>query len=354
MKHLILTILFTLSLFAQEIGVPYVQLPKDAKELTIGLSRDGKTFYTYENNTLIHWNMNPVQIIDSVKITDPMFPSPLNFDVTPDGKKVIFSNPKHGIGLFDLEKKQFINKKATLYDSDLLLGSNIMQADSELGIITVLNINNFQTIKTIFVPLANHGRYEDRIYGLFRSIEGKHFIVFTADLIQIYDIATLTITKVFAKKGTSIISSLDKQTIQGGIRWRYANSALDTYQNPIDCFDMNTLTYFTKKDLNCRKMYPISTKYSKNLLNIYEYEDWYYPYIDRIYDDASTNVLARLVDHKLYQLSETDWLIITPDGYFDGSHEARKYLSMKNPVGESTPIDDVTFNKFHKKINLKD
>ena len=79
MKHIILIILLTLGVWAEEVGVPFVQLPKDAKELNIGLSRDGKTFYTYENNTLIHWNMNPIQIIDSVKITDPMFSSPLNF-----------------------------------------------------------------------------------------------------------------------------------------------------------------------------------------------------------------------------------------------------------------------------------
>jgi hypothetical protein len=232
-----------------------------------------------------------------------------------------------------------------LYDSDILVGSHIIQADAKLGIITVLNLDNFQTIKTIFVPIANHGRYEDKIYGLFRSIKGSHFIVFTADYIQIFDISTFTkIKEIQRVRKLDVIASLDKQTIQSGLKWALKE---------VECFDMNTLTYFTKKEEGCRKIYPKSTKYSKNLLNIYEYEDWHYPYIHRIYDDAPRNALYWLDDKKFYQLIDNMWLIITPDGYFDGSPEARKYFYIKTPSGESVPIDDATYNKFHKQISIE-
>lgn len=57
---------------------------------------------------------------------------------------------------------------------------------------------------------------------------------------------------------------------------------------------------------------------------------------------------------KLSQFKDTNWCIITPDGYFDGSLEARKYLYMKTLSGKLVPIDNTTFQKLHKQINLKD
>jgi hypothetical protein len=54
----------------------------------------------------------------------------------------------------------------------------------------------------------------------------------------------------------------------------------------------------------------------------------------------------------LYLDSNNEWLIITPDGYFDGSPESRKHLYMKTSSGESVPIDDTTFQKYHTQINF--
>jgi hypothetical protein len=64
---------------------------------------------------------------------------------------------------------------------------------------------------------------------------------------------------------------------------------------------------------------------------------------------------SNIIQATLYSILDSDkWLIITPSGYFDGSPDTRKYLYMKAPSGESVPIDDATYNKFHKLINLKD
>jgi hypothetical protein len=86
----------------------------------------------------------------------------------------------------------------------------------------------------------------------------------------------------------------------------------------------------------------------------YESDDWFNPYVLKMHEYGSLNALFWLENKKLYQLSDSNWLITTSDGYFGGSPESRKYLYMKTSSGKSVPIDDATYNKFHKQINLKD
>jgi len=56
---------------------------------------------------------------------------------------------------------------------------------------------------------------------------------------------------------------------------------------------------------------------------------------------------------KLYQFIDGNWLIITDSGYFDGSPDSRKYLFMKTASGETVPIDNASYQKFHRKIYLE-
>jgi hypothetical protein len=365
MKHLILTILFTLSLFAQEIGVPYVQLPKDAKELNIGLSRDGKTFYTYENNTLIHWSMNPVQIIDSVKITDPMFSPkglgfPFNFDFTPDGKKIIFSHPKRGIGLFDLEKKELTKKRSSAFFADVLIGSNILQLDP-IGLVSVIDTSNLATIKQLNITLREQSTNEedtlDVLAGIFRNKTGDNFVVISTLKITIFDTKSLKKVREIDTNGFGLVrTSLDHQIVQSE-PIIFDHSGLEPHSiipMSVQCFDMNTLHLSLTKGKECMKLRATKQKNHKTILNSYDIKSWHNSHIDQMYDDSSRNALAWLADNKFYQLSEIDWLVITPDGHFDGSSDSRKYLYIKTPSGESVPIDDATYNKYHKQINLKD
>jgi hypothetical protein len=319
-----------------------VQLPKDAKELNIGLSRDGKTFYTYENNILIHWSTNPIQILDSVKITDPMFPSPLNFDFTPDGKKMVFSHGSHGIGLFDLEKKQFTKKLATRFVGDTLIGSDIFTFD-ELGILEKIDLNSFKATIVKHIPKieTNSEDYVDYPIGLFRSKDGKSIVAISSMNLNVYNVQTfeqLKYIETLFMGMSALLVSVNHQIIAG---------------NTIK-YDVNTRkeTVFTGDEQ--KKMRQGHKLVHKQTLNFYESKYWYNQYIDRIYDDGSINVLNWLDDQKLYQFTGDDWLTITASGYFNGSSESHKYLYMKTTSGESVPIDDVTYNKFHKQINLKD
>jgi hypothetical protein len=130
LKHLILTILFTLSLFVQEIGVPYVDT-REAVAQSAALSPDGETFYTYANNTLTHWSLNPVKVLDSVKIEDTDFSNQrlVNIYTTPDPNKIVFYQYKHSIAVYDIQKNEFISKHKSRIEYADVIGSNIIIVD---------------------------------------------------------------------------------------------------------------------------------------------------------------------------------------------------------------------------------
>jgi hypothetical protein len=81
---------------------------------------------------------------------------------------------------------------------------------------------------------------------------------------------------------------------------------------------------------------------------------WHFKKWSKRYLNSSTNVLAKFSFGKLLQFDASNWIIMNANGYFDGSPESRKYLYIKSPSGASVAIDDATYNKFHKLINLKD
>ncbi|MDD2368352.1 MAG: hypothetical protein PHQ90_03550 [Sulfuricurvum sp.] len=55
---------------------------------------------------------------------------------------------------------------------------------------------------------------------------------------------------------------------------------------------------------------------------------------------------------ELHIFEDGEWVIMTPEGYFDVSANGRKYINVLTSPFETTVIDDVTFQKFHKQINL--
>jgi len=48
-----------------------------------------------------------------------------------------------------------------------------------------------------------------------------------------------------------------------------------------------------------------------------------------------------------YHFANGEYLLMSSDGVFDGSPGFRKYLYMKTSTGKSVPIDDITYQKYH-------
>jgi WD40 repeat protein len=64
----------------------------------------------------------------------------------------------------------------------------------------------------------------------------------------------------------------------------------------------------------------------------------------RLWDMAAGKELCRL--HALD--ADKNWLVLTPDGRFDGSEGAWKYLAYREPGGLKLHDDEATRKKFHR------
>jgi hypothetical protein len=327
MKHLILTILFTLSLFAQEIGVPYVDT-REAVAQSAALSPDGETFYTYANNTLTHWSLSPVKVIDSVKIDDVDFINrPFVKIYAFSNNKIIFFRHRKPIGFFDWNKKKFIEKSDTPYWSVSKLDSSIIAIDKDRTI-TKWDASNVKVLQKIQIPKLelNCDECHDRPLQLFKSVDNKNFVLVTGIRFLVLDSTTFKIIKEMVPNDKNDKFS-DPELFMTAMDI-YLNSQLDKTNKML--LNEGCGTYSENINLMSIKFYCGEKNYS-------------------FYRKNSLNMIA-----STYEFSDESWLVMAPDGHFDGSANIRKYLYIKSPSGASVAIDDATYNKFHKKINLKD
>jgi hypothetical protein len=321
MKHLLLTILFTLSLFAQEIGVPYVDT-REAVAISATLSPDGETFYTYANNTLTHWRLNPVKVIDTMKIEDVDIINGKwhRIYVTPDQKKIIFVTRKI-LALFDLNQKMVIKKITMPQPTTNLIGSDFFAVDTKKGIYKI-NPNTLEVLMTAkLITSTEYTEYGDFPNHVFGSKNQDRLTVVTDRYFLVIDKNSLQIVKRFSADNgddscishdghyfkSNVVFDLDKQELSNN-----TNKVMLPY--PYLWSSMSHSSYLSLTDQG----------------SFYKYKDG--SFVGR-----------------LYQYRNGDWIFVTPDGYFN-SQECRKITSS----GESIRIIDATYSKCQKQTNLKD
>jgi hypothetical protein len=333
MKHLILTILFALSLFAQEIGVPYVDT-REAVSYSATLSPDGKTFYTHTKNTLIHWNLSPVKMLEKVNNVNAEASAKLY--VTPDNKKIIFATPERGISLYDLRERKFTHTAYFPIRSGIISQANFIAVDSDRNII-IYDLDTLRVMKQTTIPKfqINCDECTDSAYALISGNDISRFILITGSRLVVLDTASLKILQ------------------EHESAFNFDNYYISINGNKLVGFDK----YF---DLNLYQMISLTQKEASSLkpCGYIRHPSFITDLTTLIKCGKSYSFFKNIkneLDFTLHNFGKNSWLIITPDGYFNDSAEIRKYLYMKTQLGESMPIDNVTYNKYHnKKINLKD
>jgi hypothetical protein len=328
-----------LGVWAEEVGVPYVDKTQPHGSGSAFLTSDSHYIYTYSNNFLRFFSTNPIILLNTITIEDEDFINKSGIDIYAlNNNKIIFTSINGGIGLFDLSQKKFLKKIKSRLHNAKLTKDNFITVNKDRTV-RLYETSSLKLLREIQIPkykkYAEYSEYREDVSGMFLGNNGQDIVVLTDARLIILDAKTLDIKREIQEK----FGVIGEVAVHYGI-------SLDQkrlYDNGKYYFDLSTYSIFASpKESDCYITNRTFSETSSHMLVKCQK-------INEVYEKINVTKLF-----SIYQFQKNDWLIITPNGYFDGSPESRKYLYMKTPSGESVPIDDATFQKFHKQINLKD
>ncbi len=356
MKHIILLLLLTWSILAQEVGIPYV-LNAPRSELSDAVfTANGTNFYTLKNyNQLLRWNFSPLKLIESNKLENRYWSQLLS---SSNDRKILLLNKsgKRSItaySVWDTYSQKIVDNHIIQNNSEgtssLNYARSVYYVDNRILLLDVMGNMELWDVNTL--KMIRYGKLSVNGYGCVIT-DAPFFTMLTKD------------KETFVILSTETIHFIDSTTLE-----------------PSKKLDFTAKKYYMSSDPYIIYTSSLSGDYKLDI-NVGEVEkipdDWIYKHISSLehiraikYNNSiqneSNNVSIQIRDGvvefykkytdnkiaELYVFDNDEWLIVTPEGYFDCSPESRKYLYMKTSSGESVPIDDVTYNKFHKQINLK-
>lgn len=362
MKHIILIILLTLGVLGQEIGVPYVQAQNfKTDHKSSSLFQDKKIFYNLDRNGKITaWALNPFQKLYENHI---MHGVPIGrTSISDDGKQLFIPVQKNdrntsqsyqygdnGLVVFDTENNRQIswipfespvfkavfkdNSVYTLTDEQILRRYDAKTFNE----VQKTEFNETKVIRMAFGPGCGLGNIvKASAYGLDKSGDGKKLIAYFTESILILDIDTFKILKSIQ--------------LNESLRYHYFDEDKKVlYYNNRFRIDLNTLEitpyvddpYVESEEERIknwfRKLYGITPSV----------KDRFVFKSSQFIDVKSEKILATL-----YEYPDSEWVIMTPEGYFDASRNGRKYINVLTSSFGTEIINDATFRKFHKKINI--
>lgn len=338
MKHIVLLILLTLGAWAEEVGVPYVNQDIQGNITnSVTLINDSQSFFSLNSPYLTQWNLNPVS---QKKIYTGITGSKI-FMVLNDKNKLVLQT-KEGLAIVSLQDEKIIQQIQTDISEIIQVGEFIITLD-ESQKIHKWRSSNLTEISQL--EIRSSTAEKDSLNILLNGSVDTEFSVLINEKLFLIDTKTMKIKKETPCYAKYIATSVDRNTlIADAGNWRSINTR--THQ-----LDVVSSLYYVRNNpwyvVRFPGKKPPNDYYSENN-NLYMVGTRKVSGFN-IFSKKRKQLLATF-----YTFINGNWLIITPDGYFDGSHDSRKYLYMKTSSGESVPIDDATFQKYHIQIILKD
>lgn len=368
MKHIILLILLTLGIWAQEVGVPYV----DYSHINIQeFAGHRKVMVSSANNTLIKlapkgkftvWSLQPFQKKDEFTVRYANW-----FNLSADERKLLITTINNdvdlevasvashtGITIFDLKENKVMATLPHNYlvNGMVMTGENLFTITANgflrkwdthaFSMLQEIESNQTTAFKNSWPGQHHQDLVKDTAWELFLNRDQTKLIIRFSNNLIIVNTKNLQILQTI--KFDALLNTHCYLDVKQDIFY-YGNNY---------CVDLNTLEI---KEVNI-----FQNEIYKKLDAILDEKDFYWGSIPnpnhKIFAYGHKQFI-KLIDSQTLdtyatfsEFSNGEWIVITPDGYFDGSPNSRQYLSIKTLSGESVPIDDVTFNKYHKKINI--
>jgi len=383
MKHLAVTFLFSLALFAQEAGVPYLNSEK--VNASVSLKRlyfkntDGLIFYRDRQGYAIK-RMATNQEIFRIKLNAKWFECSANTNLS----QVVCKSGdaydgKTKVDYYEVGKKN----PQTVLKSDHVIHEMVFSKDGSrlyintegnsafhnghlrtAGSITVFDTKSKKIVTTI--TTLSSGKIFVGGSILLQTDGSKYDDLETNPVHSIFHAATGEKTRSFELRGKNIHELSDDGKLI------YATDKNGTL------FTVNTIDGLAKRVLNIHTKYCALKNLNQDHLLLFDYrtndikvislkDEMIQPVslkkhpnssfsLDDIGADRENSIIFYRgeiwdidADRLLLTMHAIDntWLAITPDGHFDGSENSRQYLYMKTSTGKYVPIDDETYKKYH-------
>lgn len=369
MKKLLLILVLVVGLFgadSEEIGKPFIERGKGTVQSAV-LDPNGEYFYTLKDETVTKWQLEPIKNVYSFKINLPKSKR-YKMDISSEADKIVVWNTKL-LSLIDLKtQKQIktideeitwgvmdglifktINVKKT-YEYNRLISKTVYQER---------DLKKFENTKNIIMPYLCEDTFGCHVWHMFIY---KNMIFAstpesseTGKIMAILDKTTLKELNENRKIRGNCYFTLDKQGLYCRLnREAYTKVNLNTLEeekinlNPLE--EKFSVLLLKKEFINEKILFSIHSDISlfKNLSLVFFSSNWnkeapnLYFYNNEINKELAT-----------FHQFNNEWILISPEGYFEVSKNAKKHLKMKIKSGEVVPMNNATFEKYNKKINLK-
>jgi len=355
-KILFVVLLFCFGVFAQEeIGVPFVtkdiSLVSGQKDTPYfydaSLSFDEKTLYTLNQSdgTISKWQLNPFKKIDTFKVTDRKIYS---IWVSPDEKKLVMRVGKSSedfkrLDVWDLEAGRFtgyIQDKYPVHIDAAIMNESGLVTISLIGVVQEWDLDNLIVTRSIDTLISNAYFFklsQDRKTLIIATYENK-LIFLNNETFKIEETKYINGSRLFLSPDYDVFYYL-----------RTINGVEEAFKVDINTREITQMPKGFMSD-NVSELKKVGSGFMRLYANtIYGG--------NRMMIRVKNNVKFHHRKNKkkiatLHTFDKGAWIVITPEGNFDASENARQYLMQKTESGEVKPIDETTYQKYKKAIDF--
>jgi len=348
-KIIILMMVLVVSLFAgndKEIGVPYVERGQGSIQSAV-LDPDGEHFYTLKDEIISKWQLSPIKKINSFipkfkssknakqKNKDNLYRDIYHMDITDDSKKMIFRNT-YDIFIWDLENNRLMKRiekrtKWGIIDNSTYKTLNI-NSKYEIDY-TEWDIESLKIIKST----VEHAIYTP----MYFSINSNVLTMFANNYVIFLDKNNLSVKLSVHVDNNKLCFSNIKQTnlyCNGNENINMSNGIVEKYKKN----DIGKKYYYGYSHRMASSVKQLSLIPKDLLIQISKESKAPYTF----YNNKNDKKIA-----EFYLFENFEWML-KKGRYFQASSNAKQYLKMRTTSRKIVPINNETYNKYNKKINL--
>jgi len=352
MKSLLAILFLSSILFANEAGQPFaldVPLKTKWKEklpyfYEASYLADKEILFSIERPalTLSLWGFNPLQKLKTQTIVDENI---YNFWLGSDKNLVVLmqSITAFGFSVLDIKQRKIIGSirhNEKIYNI-IITPKGLVTRDNKKLILW-----DTKTFKKREIIQLNKSGYDNGIfykpYFLMLSKDEKTLVTIDENKMVYIDMEKFEVIKTVTHFETTYYTGVDKgvfyyQNDEGSFKLdiqKDSSEKIDKYWIKEHKFELKKRKLsHPAKPMGLSGDAKYIVKAVKGKIEIYSRKD--------------ASLLVTIHSYK-----DGRWIAITPDGYFDLSNNTREYLRVESISGAPILINDITYNKYHRELNL--